>query len=104
MRQMTAGELHGYLQTHSPTLIDVREPWEFEHCRIPGSRSIPMRQIPQAVAGLDPDQEIVLICHHGIRSLQVAYFLEHAGFAKLINLRGGVAAWAEEVDPAMPVY
>lgn len=104
MRQMTAGELHAYLQTQRPALIDVREPWEFNYCHLPGSHSLPMREIPQAVAGLDPEQEIVLICHHGVRSLQVAYFLEHSGFRKVINLRGGVAAWASEVDPSMPVY
>ncbi len=107
MHHVTATELKDRLeqnQTPPPLLLDVREPWEFKYCQIEGSRSIPMREIPQAAQELDPEQEIVVICHHGVRSMQVAYFLEHAGFSKIINLTGGVAAWAQEVDPRMPVY
>jgi rhodanese-related sulfurtransferase len=63
-----------------------------------------MRDIPSKIKMLDPQQEIVVICHHGIRSRQVAYFLEHNGFTQVINLAGGVAAWARDVDPQMPVY
>lgn len=87
-------------------LLDVREPWEFDRCHIAGSELIPMQQIPTAVeqARLDPAREIVVICHHGIRSRQVAYYLEHFGFTKLINLEGGVEAWAQDVDPTMERY
>lgn len=87
-----------------PLLLDVREPWELAICRIDGSRSIPMQRIPQALAELDPARPIVCICHHGIRSYQVARFLEYQGFSRVINLEGGVAAWARDVDPAMPTY
>jgi rhodanese-related sulfurtransferase len=89
-----------------PLLLDVREPWEFAHCHIAGSELIPMQQIPDAVeqARLDPARETVVICHHGIRSRQVAYYLEQLGFTKLINLEGGVAAWARDVDPTMKRY
>ncbi|QDX81837.1 sulfurtransferase [Denitratisoma sp. DHT3] len=87
-----------------PVLLDVREPWEFEKCRIEGSRSMPMRTVPLRVAELDPEAEIVAICHHGARSFQVAMFLEQQGFSRLHNLHGGVAAWAQTVDPAMPTY
>jgi len=85
-------------------LLDVREPWEFGVCRIEGSRSLPMRQIPAALGELDRDRELVVICHHGIRSQQVALYLDHQGFRNVINLQGGVAAWARDVDPAMPTY
>jgi rhodanese-related sulfurtransferase len=106
MRHFTPVQLKEYLQTQepSPLLLDVREPWEFEVCAIDGARLIPMQEIPVACEELDPEQEIVLICHHGIRSRQVGYYMESAGFTRLINLSGGVAAWAQDVDPDMPVY
>jgi rhodanese-related sulfurtransferase len=87
-----------------PLLLDVREPWEFDICRIQGSQSVPMRQIPGALSTLDRDRDIVVICHHGIRSFQVGRFLEHQGFSRVINLDGGVAAWARDLDPGMPTY
>ncbi|WP_018936690.1 rhodanese-like domain-containing protein [Thioalkalivibrio sp. ALJ24] len=106
MRQMTASQLNDYLATANPPplLLDVREPWEFEHCHIEGSRLLPMGQIPARRDELDPRAEIVVICHHGVRSQQVAGFLERSGFRDVINLRGGVDAWAREVDVNMPVY
>jgi len=103
---MTPRELSRYLAEgrDPPLLLDVREPLEFEVCRIEGSRLVPMRQIPAAVRQLDPERETVVICHHGIRSRQVALYLEHQGFGKVINLEGGVAAWSQDVDPQMPRY
>jgi rhodanese-related sulfurtransferase len=85
-------------------LLDVREPWEWQAARIEGSRHIPMREVPARVGELDRDQELVAICHHGGRSLQVAMFLEKNGFAKVHNLVGGVDAWSRTVDPAVPLY
>lgn len=85
-------------------LIDVREPWEINVCSIPGATSIPMRAIPARYPELPKDAELVLMCHHGVRSQQVAYFLERQGFTKLNNLSGGIAAWARDVDPKMPTY
>lgn len=106
MRQMTPQQLKEHLETtpELPVLLDVREPWEFQTCHIEGSLHIPMGQIPQNFRQLDPNRETVVICHHGMRSLQVSQFLEKAGFGKVINLSGGVDAWAREVDPNMPVY
>jgi rhodanese-related sulfurtransferase len=63
-----------------------------------------MRQIPAAAHDLDPAQETVVICHHGIRSRQVAYYLERMGFTDVVNLDGGVDAWARDVDPHMATY
>lgn len=106
MRRMGPGEVAQLLAADGepPVLLDVREPWELAICRIEGSLSIPMGQIPAAVSRLDPSRETVVICHHGIRSYQVARYLEQQGFTRLINLDGGVAAWARDQDPAMPVY
>jgi rhodanese-related sulfurtransferase len=85
-------------------LIDVREAWEFETAHIAGSTLIPMRDIPTRLSEIDPRSEVVVICHHGGRSTQVASFLEREGFSKVHNLSGGVDAWARTVDPSMPVY
>jgi rhodanese-related sulfurtransferase len=105
MRHFSPTDLKTYLDTgKQPLLLDVREPWEFEICQIEGSQLLPMRQIPAKVETLKPDQEIVVICHHGIRSRQVGYFLERVGFTQVINLTGGVEAWAREVDNQMPTY
>ena len=107
MQQISPVQLAEWLRDESrakPFLLDVREPWEFETCKIEGSQSLPMRSIPQRIAELDAGTEIVAICHHGMRSLQVAGFLEQNGFGKLYNLQGGVAAWAAQVDPKMPTY
>ena len=106
MREITAQQLKDYLQvaTTAPLLLDVREPWEYEICHIEGAKLMPMQQIPQTFKALDPQQEIVVICHHGRRSLQVAGYLERMGFTRLINLTGGVDAWAHDVDQSMPTY
>ena len=106
MQQLHAKELKDLLDSGQPAplLLDVREPWEFEICRIEGSSLIPMRQIHTAVEQMDHDQHTVVICHHGIRSQQVCVYLTHMGFTNVFNLVGGVQAWAHEVDPDMPTY
>ena len=107
MRQLSASQLKDWLADPGrtkPVLLDVREPWEFETCRIAGSISMPMRGIPARYHELGRDQDIVMVCHHGARSFQAGMFLEQMGFGGIINLHGGVAAWARDVDPAMPTY
>lgn len=107
MQQISAEALHQWLRDparEKPLLLDVREAWEFERCHIEGSQLVPMREIPARAAMLDANRETVVICHHGIRSAQVTTFLEHNGFDNVINLQGGVAAWAERVEPAMVRY
>lgn len=107
MRSITASQLSrrlGDASTAAPLLLDVREPWEFALCHIAGATSMPMASVPGRAEELDPDAEIVVVCHHGVRSAQVCMFLERQGFTQVINLSGGVAAWADEVDPAMPRY
>ncbi len=104
MRNLNPRELAEWLKAHRPLLLDVREPWEFEICHLADSQLVPMAQIPAWAQRTDPDQEIVVICHHGIRSRQVAMYLEHLGFSNVINLAGGVEAWARELDPQMATY
>ncbi len=107
MRQMTPAELASRLAdppADRPVLLDVREPWEFQYCHIDGSLAMPMASVPARLAELDPARETVVICHHGGRSAQVCMFLERQGFGSVINLAGGVAAWANQIDPRMPQY
>jgi rhodanese-related sulfurtransferase len=106
MRDLTPIALSAHLASvdEPPLLLDVREPWEFQICRIDGSQLVPMGQIPAALNALDREKETVVICHHGIRSRQVALYLEYQGFTRVINLAGGVDAWARDVDHAMAVY
>lgn len=107
MQHLTAPQLAEWLADTNrarPVLLDVREPWEFETCRIDGSLPMPMQSVPARMQELDEDSEIVCICHHGARSMQVAAFLERQGFGKVTNLTGGVHAWAVQVDGSMPTY
>ena len=107
MQQISPVELAQWLQDTqrpAPLLLDVREPWEYQLCHIDGSQPMPMGTVPARIHELDAGREIVVICHHGGRSAQVAMFLERQGFATVINLSGGVAEWAGRVDPKMPQY
>jgi rhodanese-related sulfurtransferase len=106
MKQITAPDLHTYLETASPKplLLDVREPQEFAFCHIEGSLHIPMNDVPARLAELNPEREIVCICHHGMRSASVGGYLERQGFRNVVNLAGGVEAWATLVDLDMPRY
>lgn len=110
MRQISASELAEWLADADRRngaglqMLDVREPWEQEICRIEGAQELPMALLPSRLQELDPDAETVVICHHGVRSHQVALFLERSGFSSVYNLSGGVAAWADDVDPSMPRY
>lgn len=107
MKQISPQNLAAWLADagrEKPLLLDVREPWEFEKARINGARLIPMREVAARVAELDPQQNVVAICHHGGRSQQVASLLEKAGFTRMHNLVGGMDAWSRTVDPTVPVY
>ncbi len=107
MNQITAGQLAAWLADagrDQPLLLDVREPWEWDTARIEGSQHMPMREVPARLGEIHPEKEVVAICHHGGRSLQVAMFLEKNGFSKVHNLQGGVDAWSRTVDPAVPLY
>jgi len=85
-------------------VIDVRETEEYELARIEGARLLPLSRFPEWAGALDPDAEIVFMCHHGIRSAQVCSYLAREGFRKLYNLSGGIDAWSCEVDRRVPRY
>src|SRR5215469_603350 len=85
-------------------LVDVREPFEYDICNIPGSKLIPLGELPARLSELDSADDIVLHCKVGARSAKALRVLQEAGFRKLSNLRGGIDAWADEVDPSVPKY
>ena len=102
---ITAPELKAKMDRKEPfVLVDVREPYEYEICRIPGSKLIPVGELPARLSELDTADEIVLQCKSGARSARALHILQEAGFRKLANLRGGITAWADQVDPAVPKY
>jgi rhodanese-related sulfurtransferase len=87
------------------TLLDVREPWEFQTAKIDGATLMPVGDVPsRAHQELDPEQHIVVYCHHGVRSMNVTSWLRQQGFEKAQSLAGGIDRWAREVDPSVPKY
>ncbi len=86
-------------------LLDVREPWEVHASGFPGALEMPMGEVPSRVhQELDPEERIVVICHHGVRSLSVANWLRNQGFENAQSLRGGIDLWSREIDPAVARY
>ena len=85
-------------------MVDVREPAEVSTCSIDGSRHITMRQIPDYLAELPRDRQLLILCHVGVRSLRVTQFLRANGFAQVSNVAGGINAWAEQIDPNLARY
>jgi rhodanese-related sulfurtransferase len=107
MKSVSARELAAWLADDirgRPLLLDIREPWETQICRIDGSELVPMQALAARLPGLDGARPIVCICHHGGRSAHVAMFLARHGYEDVYNLTGGVDAWARQVDTAMPTY
>jgi rhodanese-related sulfurtransferase len=87
------------------TLLDVREPWEVQTASIAGSTLIPMADVPaRAQRELDPEEHIVVVCHHGVRSANVCAWLRQQGFEKVQSMRGGIDQWARTIDPKVPLY
>jgi sulfur-carrier protein adenylyltransferase/sulfurtransferase len=88
----------------SPALLDVREPYEWTIARLPDARLVPLDALPQAVTTLDPHAELVVYCHHGIRSAAAVTWLRERGFQRARNLTGGIDRWSREVDPSTRRY
>ena len=103
---ISPAELQEQLQAEPGALLllDVREPFEFEICRIRDSLNIPLGEITRRWNELDEERATVVICHHGRRSMQAALWLEQNGFSSVFNLAGGIEAWASEIEPDMPRY
>jgi rhodanese-related sulfurtransferase len=104
--EISPEDLHQRLQAGDDLqLVDVREPEEYEYCHLPGSLLVPLAEVPRRAAEIRTEGPVVLICHHGVRSAQALGYLRHRlGRANVLNLRGGVAAWAARVDPDFPRY
>ncbi len=85
-------------------LVDVREPWEYATAKIDGSLFIPMGDIPARVQELDPDDRVIVVCHHGVRSLNVAAWLRQQGYEKAQSMAGGIDRWSRYVDSKVPLY
>ena len=97
-------EFQNYLSNNDTVLIDVREKWELDLCKIEGAIHCPMSTIAESFSDLNPDDTIALYCHHGMRSMQVANFLISKDFQSLVNLQGGIDAWSREIDPSVDRY
>lgn len=106
MQQMTVQQLKERLDQPGPkpVILDVREAWELRICALPDTTHVPMGQVAARLGELDPERETVVVCHYGVRSLQVAMLLARRGFTRLYNLQGGVNAWARQVDSTMQTY
>lgn len=104
--QLDASQVAAALADSTETieLLDVREGWEVALCAIAGSRHIPMNDVPERADELPRDRALVVVCHHGTRSMQVAQWLRAQGFENAINLDGGIDQWARTVEPGMATY
>ena len=105
MREISVQDLNARLKAgETLVLLDVRESWERDLCALPNSLHAPMQQVPTVINTLDAADEVIVYCHTGVRSFHVGKFLEHNGFKNVANLRGGIEAWAREVDNTMARY
>ncbi len=103
--EITAEEVKAKLgQGGELMLLDCREPWEYQTARVEGAVNIPMGEIPARVQELDPDGHIIVLCHHGVRSLNVTAWLRQQGFDKAQSMAGGIDRWSRVVDPKVPIY
>ena len=104
--EITPDEVRQKLDSDEPpVLLDVREPVELQMAQLEGTVNIPMGEIPtRANQELDPDAHIVVMCHHGVRSLSVTNWLRQQGFEKVQSMRGGIDRWSREVDSNVPTY
>lgn len=91
-------------QGQEVAILDVREPWEVAICAIGGSVNVPLSTLPQNLNRLPKGQPLVVLCHHGMRSLQAVRWLRQNGFGNATNLQGGIDAWARQVDQSMATY
>ena len=104
VKDLNPKEFQDNIISHGHTLIDVREKWELDICKIEGAVNMPMSSIMETFSELDPESSYSLYCHHGMRSMQVASFLLSNGFKSLFNLRGGIDAWSREIDASVDRY
>jgi rhodanese-related sulfurtransferase len=103
--EISPTEAAALLKEGKARLVDVREPWELATAHIARSLPMPMGEVAaRAHQELDPDERLLIVCHHGIRSMNVAVWLRNQGFEQAQSVRGGISAWSAEVDPSVPRY
>ena len=104
MEELEVETLAAIAGVDGPAILDVREAWEFDLCRVPGSQHIPLGDLPARLHEIARDRPLVVVCHHGVRSRAAQVFLLRQGFTRVQNLVGGLDAWARRVDPTMAIY
>lgn len=114
MRAITPAQMDDWLRAETgaggpgPLVLDVREPWELQTASVRADgfelMHMPMRTLPARLGELDPERPTACLCHHGVRSAQVAHFLAQHGFSRVVNIHGGIDAWSRERDPGVPLY
>ena len=104
--EVSVADLHSLQrQGKAPVVVDVREPWEIATAALPGTLNIPMGEVPaRAHQELDPDAPLIVLCHHGARSLSVTNWLRQQGFDQVQSLAGGIDQWSREIDGSVPLY
>jgi rhodanese-related sulfurtransferase len=107
VRQIRPEDVKAKLDAGEPVyLLDVRQPEEHAHCRLPGSHLIPLGELPYRVGEVEPPAgaAVVVYCHHGVRSLSGAAILQQLGHDKVYSMAGGIDAWSARIDPSVPRY
>jgi Rhodanese-related sulfurtransferase len=103
--EINAADAAALLKGKQARLLDVREPWEYAKTSVEGSLLMPMGEVPsRANEELDSDERLLVLCHHGVRSMNVTVWMRSQGFERAQSVRGGIDAWSREVDPQLPRY
>jgi rhodanese-related sulfurtransferase len=102
--EIEPGEAKAMLVGGDVVFVDVRETWERDVAAIQPSRHVPMGDVPARIQELDPEDHIIVFCHHGVRSMNVTAWLRQQGFEKVQSMRGGIDRWSKTVDPKVPLY
>jgi rhodanese-related sulfurtransferase len=103
--ETTVEALHALLSAGAEVqLVDVRDDWELGIAALPSALHIPLPQLPASLEALDPARPVVLLCHHGMRSLQAAFWLRQQGYDDATSVAGGIDAWSRRIDPSVPTY
>lgn len=102
--EVSVHDLKRALDTRAATVVDVREPWEAEIAKIEGSILIPLGEFTARGKELPQDKPVLVMCHHGGRSMQATQWLRRHGYVRASNVAGGIDAWSREIDPAVPRY
>jgi len=103
--EVSAAEAATLVSEGKARMIDVREPWELATASIEGAAAMPMGEVPaRAHQELDPEERLIVVCHYGVRSMNVTVWLRNQGFEQAQSMRGGIDAWSAEVDPKVPKY